>query len=128
MFDGWKTLEWACGGGWVGLLHEKASKVCLMGGRPWSGRAMKDVLAHRMGRRGRCVWVAVLVVGVRCRMGWPIEWEDEQGVFDGWKALEWECGGGWVGRVNRKARKVCVGRGPCSGSSVKDGLAHRMGR
>ena len=110
MFDGWKTLEWACGGGWVGLLHEKASKVCLMGGRPWSGRAVKDVLAHRMGRRARCaygwkalkwecgvrrvgllhkkaskvcLWVEGHGVEVRCRMGWPIEWEGEQGAFMG---------------------------------------------
>ena len=40
--------------------------------------------------------------------------------------MEWECGGGWVGRVNKKARKVCMGRGPLSGSAVKDWLAHRL--
>ena len=60
-------------------------------------------------------------------MCWTIEWEGEQGVCSA-KALEWECGGGWVGRVNKKASKVCVGRGPCSGGTVKDVLAHRMGR
>ena len=87
---------------WVCLVNEKERKVCLLGGRPWSGSNVQEGLASCMKRRARCVY--------------------------GWKALEWECGGGWVGRVNKKARKVCVGRGPWSGSAVKDVLAHKMGR
>ena len=76
-------------------MNKKARKVCV-GRGPWSGSAVKDGLAHRMGRRGRCGRVAVLVVGVGRRMCWPIEWEGEEGVCRV-KALEWEFGEGWFG-------------------------------
>ena len=52
---------------WVCLVNEKERKVCLLGGRPYSGSAVQEGLASCMKRRARCVclWVGDLGVGVR---------------------------------------------------------------
>ena len=103
---------------WVCLVNEKERKVCLLGGRPWSGSNVQEGLASCMKRRARCVYGWRPWSGSAVQEGLASCMKRRARCVYGWKALEWECGGGWVGRVNKKARKVCVDRGPWSGSAV----------